>query len=874
MRRSLLVLLLCSMASVPARAERISLEDFESGAISDQWSGGAGIIDVEPSTTTPTNGDAGNGWSIEIDPAVGITEYRTSANFTATNELSVPFSIRVNTLPPGPKGVGVDFRSSSDQRLCFMTLDADARLRVYYADINRECAQSTNDGTTCTAARFCSGGANNGLSCDSVCTTGTDEATACPGGTCVPFCGEVNLCESTCTDATFANPTLALNTWYRGLLTMDTSNANAGDVTCGLWLDGRNRGTRTRPEGTCAGGANSGFACASNAGCPGSTCTTTIVQSANHVLLGATGALDINLDTILIERSVDTTLAMMRTAELYPTSDGSPNEWNLIAGGTGHYETLDELVSSTSGMDGATSFLRTRTSTNDDDEVFGLTDLSLGAGESIAPEAAVVVSVWGKEENNNANADKANTPYLLDASAGVITGPEYDFATVPDAWTLAPVLFATTEPNGTSWDNVSGDNGVGDVNALRVRLRNTGTFGAGFLYETTSAQVSIEVLQPLPTLPEEIEDVNGDGENTVVIVGDSRSADEALKQEVNALLDEPDNICFCAQGGKRTAHVLDGIQSIASCTTSVDMTCTVVRGNVANADIVIIDEIGINDFGQHPNALDGGTCYQSWCANNPATGCSQDSDCPGSTCGGPEHGDECALPLGRTFRKAPEESAAANHCILGTDFVAETLHVPPTPCVIGGNNCSGGPTTWPSGSCDLTSPTLGTWCIPGVFNTPGCPGGYCVHRNSLSYLYSNLTAIVDALLARTGSQKTRVVLVAPPPPNTSGIQLCTFKNTKKYMLHQAAWTIAFAKERGLAWIDMKGHFRDNCPDHDSNKCHRDQAHYSTEVTPGTTPNTFGDREVARVMADCLEQVPNPWASCGPLRSTPTPTPGP
>lgn len=779
------------------------------------WDVTYGTATVRANAVVPTNGEIGNNWSLEFPALTG-----RGKDITSTTELTMAALLRVQTLPAGECVIAETLNGASRQ--CFVTLSSDGRLRAYYGDTTTECAQSTNDGQTCTDAAGCS---------------------------------EVNPGEATCSEATFARSgVLTTGAWHQFALTQDASQANPGDAACGLWVDGVQRGTRVRPQGTCSGSSPAGEVCSTHADCTsnGGTCTFTNTTT-TRLWWGPRacgGSIVVQMDNFTADPvAVNSALAFSRLHDVHPNGE-VVGDWDGTVGDaacTSDYQCVDDTTG-TGTVDGTATEIQT--SSNGTQSVWDLEDTTLDVGEAVLA-ASLFCSARETNDNSN-NSGKTITLGIRDqaGSPNVLMGTAYDLTAEAgggESHRSGPASVFATEPDGTAWD------GEADVDALRFRLLYSGSSGTGYRVRATDCVAEVLLSKPLPAVPDELYDWNGDGEETVCYVGDSRFSDAALETAVTEALEEPDNVVRCASGGRRAADVAQDWTAILNGVGGSRVPCVALKGQAAKCDYAILD-IGVNDFGTHPNYPENGRCYQSVCVggSNDANGCAVASDCPGGACGGPQHGDPCSHPNGRAIEQI-DSGVASAYCALGASFKSKTLHAPPTPCLLA-SQCAGGPTTGNAGACSLDG-AIGTWCLYGSLDSPACPNGLCVRVNSLTYLERQFHGLIQAAQARTGANRVQLILVKPYPTTrktiTSGV-LCIFSKTKPYMARQRALVTDLAAQYGLDTIDLTEAFRQLCPSRDYELCLRDTVHPSTAATPGLTPGVSGDDVITRAFEACLE----------------------
>ena len=836
----LILLALALLVAAPASAAVTFLSGCEDGRCADSasrlWSATGPLPTAQPHATTPTNGNTGNNWSARFNPASGNASW-TGVDFASSNAWTGRVDLRLTTAPTVERILPIG-GANGGNRQCFVTISPDRRLRLYYGDTGKECTQATNNGQPCATAADCT---------------------------------EVNPGEATCSEATFAkSAVLALNQWYRVAVNQDTNLANVGDARCGLWVDCVNAGTATRPQGACTGGSNNGAVCATNAACTGGGTCSFANKTTTRVVFGAPGteaaAVDFNLDDWMVDSSaVNTDLACARLVDLHPNG-AVVDDWDGTVGSsscTSDYQCVDDTLSTGSVDDDTTAL---QSSTNAEQTVWALEDVTLAGDESIAAAMPVALQCSAKETADNANNSGKTYQLGIRNSGGTSSmGANIEVAGLGETYRAGPLTIKTTRPDGAPWS------GVSDLNGTQMRALYTGSTGSGFRTRLTDCYLEALITRTLPPTPDALFDWNGDGDKTVCVGGDSQLFDAALKDQLVAGLTEPVNVLFCANGGRTCGDMDVGFTNMADGVTTGNVACEVRKGIAAKCDVMLL-MCGANDLSDQGFPADG-YCWQWQCAGgaNAGLACGLDSDCPGSTCtGGPQHGGACRLPNG--YHNVGW--LQTRYCRQGASYLAKTKAAVPTPCV-SGSQCTGSPTpgsdTQP---CDITA-AGSTWCHAGVLNSTECPGGLCVRATELGAVQARWSSILEKAAARSGASAMQLIIVGNYLPRYS--QSCANTgqgcwNCQRSATHNlVSWLEAQASTRGLDFIDLKQAFRAACPDHDPSKCLRDGIHASTAATPGQTPS-FGDEVIGNVFESCLEGTPGPYHTCTRLKPTPTPTP--
>lgn len=827
----ILLLVAALLTAAPASGAVSFFTGCEDGRCADSasrlWSATGPLPTAQPHATTPTNGNTGNNWSARFAPASGNATW-TGVDFSASNAWTGRIDLRLAAAPTVERILPIS-GANGGNRQCFLTISPDRRLRLYYGDTGKECTQATNNGQPCTTAADCT---------------------------------EVNPGEATCSEATFAkSAVLALNQWYRVAVTQDTNLGNVGDARCGLWVDCVNAGTATRPQGACTGGSNNGVVCATNAACTGGgTCSFTN-KTTTRVVFGAPGTeasgVEFNLDDWMVDSSaVNTDLTCARLVDLHPNG-AVVDDWDGTVGSsscTNDHQCVDDTLTTGTVDDDGTAL---QASTNNEQTVWALEDVTLAGDESIAAAMPVALQCSAKETADNANNSAKTYQLGIRNSGGTSSmGSNIEVAGLGETYRAGPLTIKTTRPDGAAWS------GVSDLNGAQMRALYTGSTGSGFRTRLTDCYLEALITRTLPPTPDALFDWGGDGDKTLCLWGDSKLFDAALKDQLVAGLTEPANILFCTNGGRTCGDMLNGVTNMADGVTTGNVACDVRKGSAAKCDVAIL-MCGANDFSDQWFPQDG-YCFQWVCAGGANAGlpCGVNGDCPSSTCiAGAQHGGECRLPRG--YHNVGW--LQTRYCRQGADF-RDTC--------VGFTDCAGSPnpaiTAMP---CSVTGDGQG-WCHAGVLDSPECPQGLCVRPTELTAVQDRVRQIVAAVEARTGTSRMRLVLSNNylPYQRTACAQngLACWNCQRPMMQNFGGWLQSFAAYRGLDFIDFKGAFRDACPDYDPSKCLRDEVHASTAPTPGQTPS-FGDEVLGTIIEACAEGTPGPHHTCTRLKPTPTPS---
>lgn len=776
------------------------------GVVPPMWGGYSGTPTV--STAGADTSVAGNTFALQLNPASGASEYLDTRTFTASHEASSKFTLRVATLPTVERRIR-SFRGSTGT-LCFATVAPDGsgyRVRVYFNDAGSECAQSESNGKVCTSLADCVQSPEGG---------------------------------ATCQPATFASSQqLALNVSHEILLTQDTSRTDPHDVSCGLYVDGVERGTAERPQGECSGGDLDGYACGASADCTGGgTCSSSTISQATVLRIGTddsgSSALEYYVDQEGLDpTSVDLSLRRTRVFDLHPTANGSVNDWsncNPACNGS-EYTAVDD--STTAAPDGDTSEVNSGTNGHEEryDVCTAGSCLTLGAGESLQAGAIVALTCTAREVADNGNTGKL-FKYGLRLSAGSETlSADFDTETIDGdgAYQQPPQLIPAQAPDSAAWTTAK-INGTGSNTGLRVKLLNTTTAGTtAYRSSVTDCVVEVEVTTPLPTDPNVLRDENGDGEITFVIVGDSRMFDIYLGEALVGQLEQPVNLYQAALGGREIGDIDVALDTILDGTNTAWL--KVFRGTAGRkVDYVVLDASGINDFHDFPTTPVNGHCFGG--AND------------GGTCNNPRGSlADSYLPIcSGGFCTATTQPCGTNgdcysiYCREGADALTSCRNIADGTCpagtCVGGRHagaacstaedcarCKGMP-LGPYTSWDLLDATS-SWCNEGSIESPGCPGGLCVQRAQLAYTLTRYRSMIARMLARSGSSEVHPILFAPFLPQESPEG---WASERPEMMATRQWVLSVAGELGLDTIDGVSLFWRESPDHKPNRMLRDDVH--------------------------------------------------
>lgn len=656
-----------------------------------------------PSVSTTVDAPANNRGSLRVDPASGAREYVESPAFAATGTAYQHLKFRVTTVPSARR-ILASLRSASVPG-CLLAIEQDSsctaspcaqyRLKVFYGDIDTtggECGASQMDATEC-------GGSCTTVA-DCLVTTRTD--TACTGGVCVKECAEAIPGEASCTPGVMAiSGQLTTHTWYGATLGQVNSG---GNVTCSLWVGAGGAtptvfasGGSTRPQGKCAAGPRTNYACASDADCkacvagsnihkvctldtdcPGSTCqantcTTTAVVSVTRARFGfegtETGAADVLLDDFYVDNAVAN--PNYRIEGLVGTATGAPSQWTPGGAGGGCTTTAEWECWNDSGSglpDGDSGELHT--AVDGEQETAALTDLTLGAGESVLSVTGVALA------KDAGTAGQVGLAYI--AEGLTTSGPQFDtdqFLDHNGSYHTLPGLLMTNSPGeADGWTQL-------EVNGLDERV----VAGTGGSVQITSAVAEVLIDMVDPAVPNALSDRTGDGEETVCIIGGSGYNDDFFHQLLASELREPVNVIECAKGGYTVGDVVSELAKTGANNDILDGAgttfnpCVVLKGQKKPCDYLVI-EIGVNSWFAGGFMADPsnrrpelGVAHCEGGAN-AGVRCTVDSECPSGICGvgqagycddndGPDEGKSCfAIQHGQYY-----SDLSAKECAAGTN---------------------------------------------------------------------------------------------------------------------------------------------------------------------------------------------------------------
>jgi len=732
--------LLCVAVRAPAITAPTFFTGFNVGSLTgDDWTM-VGTPTLAYDSTTAK-------WWVTLNPSASAAESIEHAVSGSPIDYTLGATMIVDAVPVPGASTGdaaeaiVGFMSGSTQKQVLMTLysvrQADTsivtKFRVRFNDLDTECSV-------------------NGLYPYTECTIAGQE-TECPeivGG------GEG---ESVCEDAIGGISTkITTGQQIRVAVTQDQGFTNS--VIIGLIVDGYSVGNKARWQGVCDSGDNTGKACAIAGNCPngdGDPCPITTIQAATTLAFGTTStsgpAYTIRVSDIGFTPSVaDIDSGYFRVAVLHPSTDVGTNQWTNIGCST-HADCADDSGDSPStAPDDDTT--RLSESANGDIEHWELTDPTIAGIETV-----VAARMEGILRNEGSNATVqfglADSVTSLNVASHTVDGSS--------VWRVYDSPVATTMPAG----------GALNLNNLQGYVKNTN----GVTVRITNAVAEAFVTLALPPVPSVFPDLNGDGDDTVCIVGDSTLNDQDIYDELVGNLPEIDNLIKEATGGTQTGQLRTAWSTLLDGASAGAFVAIPYKGSAAKCD-VMIPMIGYNDLSAMDQQNAAGYCFQRGCRTSTCGGattgvaCKTTADCGGGqVCcdrSGPQHAGACGVPSGHTGDggsfctdgDSVQSTCNATSCGVGAGFASGCLGVGGSniPCDAQGDCTTGTCQQWGLvGAADLTDTTYG-WgpCVRGSITSPECPKGTCTKTSSNSYLTNLMASMFDTAAARTGSSTVTV----------------------------------------------------------------------------------------------------------------------
>lgn len=755
------------------------------------WQGDAAGTIIGSGTVTRTtpvpNSDTGNKCLLACDVATGANCAR-EFNVSATANLGEHISLNVTLAPTTPRRIARFYDSSSGKTGGFLMIVASGtgyRLKPYFLDATTECSGSNNDGSSCNTS-----------------------PTPTPIGTSptpTPRCVSAQVGEAQCGDAAYAQPALTLGTSYKiafgQIVNVDASGA--GSVKLELWANGLQLGARTKPQGSCAGGASATYACKLDADCPSSTCTTTDVVTYDRVVFGiddsAAGAATYTIDDVVVQTN-QLSIVKARIEPVYPTTDAAGSSGMSKSAACADFADCMDDLAAAPWVDSDTTRLYSSSAGTQRNFVHSGIG-TLGSGEIIRAFAG---SVWATGGTTGTRSIATGTYLYTNGGTAV------DTTGGADASTYAPIAYSmfTRAAIGTDWTEA-----IVDSTAMALWR----SVGSTDMYMT--AQVGeIAIEQPRPDIPSTLSDKNADGEITVAWDGDSRMYDDALSSAAAALIRQPDNIYKCSEGARTTLDVYNKVSAIMSGASP----CVVWKGLAGRVPDYIFHGIGVNSgFHRQPNFPRAGRCFDDGGANDGAT---------------------CYAAVEGSF-----DSPATSYCVRGANF---------RQACASNTFCDPAYSTLSSLICDATNVNANP-CLDGAINAAGCPNGVCVREWNLAGEWRRQRQIVDRM--RSISPNTKLIFVLPADTCETGcgaIASCAtgtclgcWGEATEFLGAQRAFYKRLATEVSGNWIDVNAEFRRRCSPWQA--CLRDAVHSS--ISPNGD-NPTGDDVVAELMASCLEDA--------------------
>lgn len=712
-----------------------------------------GLTEWTTSGSPTLESDGTHNW-LRIDPADNIAKYAYRAVSGTPTTYTYAQAWQITSFPAqtGSTVSEVELATTLASGLVpqmLIALGSDGRIRLHFKDLGRECSSNgTYPFSTCTLA------------------TATTDCPIITGG---------SPGETACEIASYSQS---------GILTIGTTvhvavsaSTSGNSITATLYVNGLSQGTKTRWEGVCTAGADTGKACHTTASLPAcTTCSGSAIGAITHIRLGTAAAettdkaFDAQATHVGFTPAIgETEGRWFRVEAIWPGTDNATNQWSNN-GCTNHGDCVDD------GLANDDDTTNLSESSQDDAERWAMDDpASLASGESwVAARATATLRHTGTTtavdigiRDTGATIDAANVS-VTSSSYGVYAGPI--IPDMPSGGALAP-------NNLQGWLKLTG------VSPPTVR--------------GTNYSIELMVALPAPTVPNVLRDVNGNGRKSIAIAGDSTVDRQGIFSALNAQAEEPDDILRCAKGGRKIGDLRSNWSNILAGLGTGDMPCAAERGQLTKPDYVFL-QVGANDLATLLQQTSAGYCMQRGCVggSTPGIACKVNGDCGGGgTCtdrAGPQHGGGCFIASG-TNSDAGTSWVTSRFCGLGSNiqgccagvFCTTDCAAGARGCVGGSNangvctsdaDCSGGDCQpWGmAGSIDTTDDTYGYGaCLPGSITAAQCPLGVCMHEVTTAYMGTAMQALWSQAQARTGGDKVILIPIGHYDAIRSGAELPT-----------------------------------------------------------------------------------------------------
>lgn len=772
------------------------------------WSAGSGL----PTVSTSIDVTANNRCALTFAPTASTALYRRTPTFTATDTAYATIRFKCSAIPATPLPLLTFYNSTSSKRGATLWIGPAAtdatkfQLTAYYKDRGASCTAShTMDGTPC------------GGSCATVadCVPGGgvgDDVLACTDNVCVHECDETAQGEASCAPFYNASSPLtgyALNTYY--LATLGHAKGT-GAVTVSLWggVAGATPasyalGANAHREGTCTGGANAGYACATNSDCASGACDTSDVIQVNSVIVGSdiTSVADTyscTIDELWVENSGPNPNGAIQTLAL--SGQGSTGNWSSVGsahscGAGTEYQCLNDATS----PDSDTSTL---TNTFAAQPTIGLVVANAATPTAPLPSPTPLAVTVESIAKNHAASGTSTVAFNITDDTGTRSGSAFAFSGFSDSGASAlyhqmtPITLAT-RANGSAWTHAS-------IDALGIEMRKSATSDA-VRVSTVGASVLYDVADP--AVPDTLTDRDSDGEITVCLAGDSTWADAVFAQNVASGLVQPANVLICALGGTTIGDLAYDLDDILHGRTSQYMRCLNYKGSTGKQCDVLLVGPGANNFRQgnysdpaNSSALSG-YGQSGYCDMKGGSGDGASCSCPINSA--VRHKDGASIRYWRLrnqYWKQPSFACASSEarCFANADCGANGV-------------CTGGvcqtQLAYLVSGCAVGSGGILDQCVPGCLGAPGCPHGLCVSNASDAYDFQQMQDLVTR--AEAYSWHPKVVVATAPPPVEGFTQIACWAQSQAKVGAYNRRLLSWARTTGRNYVDLAARQRRDCP---------------------------------------------------------------
>ena len=213
------------------------------------------------------------------------------------------------------------------------------------------------------------------------------------------------------------------------------------------------------------------------------------------------GTYTATFDPLITEDQVSTIIGAARVLPLTPNAEPGLTQWNSSSSCSGsRWACVDDFASGSGAHDDTATVIRT--SANGDLHAFGLTNVTLAAGESVAAVLSLGVAravTFGDGRNWRLNQYDGTT-----SQAGATHVP-------PATFGVGSRLLRTVDPSGAAWTQST-------VNSLQLRAEHLSTTGN---IDVTALLAYADLRSPAPPERQNLQDWNGDGGLSADCLGDS-----------------------------------------------------------------------------------------------------------------------------------------------------------------------------------------------------------------------------------------------------------------------------------------------------------------------------------------------------------------